>query len=549
MLSTRRRAQKLRTRTDLVSAAPVTRRRGRSSLFRPPLPGYVVDDDESLRAASECYGSVRASLAARTRSNIDDVSTGTRFFNQRTEAQWILRGGGDDRQVVQAALESAVRAQIEEDLDKPRDQTEVKPDDAPRSVSSEVSALLQPRRRGPRVPSGLLDSRDNRKHYDLRRGPASLKERRVQFSRARRRDGPLSDDVDNNRNRPKTASDNPKQSWFDPDADHRWRLPIGKPLKRADLLGSLPDKFPNREAMTKWSSGTASDSDPRTPSRGPFQGDRSDRKATPGGWREDGSSARPLDRTGKRIGLSGARWRGLMARKDLVDGTADAFCTETNDKDLSPRSSLDIEEATSFLSWDEPPSTSVRGWRSNHSLSYRPQPDHRPRLIRDIGRQNCFNDLTDIVDASNEPCVSYDRQIFDPVSKLWKYVELSQPSSSPWELRAVSSPVTCSVSGTEEAISSNERGAAPASVAPSMEVGSASATTPPAPAETTKRRNSSPGFAAIQNAIEAKHAFKASRDEWLGTTRKSIYGPANLEEVIFASELDDERILRRASMA
>lgn len=56
-----------------------------------------------------------------------------------------------------------------------------------------------------------------------------------------------------------------------------------------------------------------------------------------------------------------------------------------------------------------------------------------------------MNDISHIVDAANSPCISYDRQIFDPVSKLWRYVEADPPSGSRWELggpNSLGSPVT-----------------------------------------------------------------------------------------------------------
>lgn len=372
---------------------------------------------------------------------------------------------------------------------------------------------------------------------------------------------------------------------------------------------------------------------------------RSDRRYVSPSWRDDPPTAR--DRAAKKLASNGARWRGLLARKDLVDGKADAYCTESNE-DITPRSSLDIEEATieeapSIYSWDDPPSVSVRGWRSNNSLSYRPKRNDRPRHIRVIGRQNCINDLSDIVDASNEPCVSYDRQIFDPVSKLWTYVEASLPSSSPWELRAVGSPVTCSVSGTEEGVSTIGRGgtsAPPTTTAFSVsdilaqhgmtcsrprEMSILSTATddrlstrhtmrnaarvPPSnvgtgaakdddrmrPADVisgatkatgeqdlsedevvdetemnaqaaiaaaaaavdahqvamclegpAKRRNSSPACALLNGQDDAGRAYMIAREQWLGYSRKSVYGPANLEAVIFASEIEEGA--RRASM-
>lgn len=569
MFSTRRRARKLRSRTDLAASPPTeTRRRGRSALTGPFVPVVSMDEVDRWGAgASEAaVRIVSRTLRRARRSSEADGSSGTRFFNEQTEAAWILRGAGCDRRVVQLAVEGAADTDERQGEEEEKEEHNVedkkaselgpsKPEEPVRSVSSEVTALLQPRRKGPRTPSAPMDSRhrEGRSKIESRKPPLHGKDRRVQFKRGRRRDGPLSDEPRHDAN-PASSSENDKHSWYDPDVDHHWRLPIGKPLRRADLVSNLPEKYNERDPATRWSTGTASEADIRV--RGNvFQADRSDRRGMPTAWRDDGPVVRPRDRSGKRIGNSGARWRGLMARKDLVDGKADAFCVDTADKshDLSPRSSLDIEEATSLYSWDEPPSTSVRGWRSNHSLSYRPQPDRRPRNIRAIGRQRCINDLTNIVDASNEPCVSYDRQIFDPVSKLWTYVEACQPSSSPWELRAVGSPVTCSVSGTEEAVSTGGRGATPtpASAANSLVVNAPSPTPPVPPKQSTQRRNSSPAFAAITSAREAKRAFMATRDLWLGTTRKSVYGPANLEAVIFASEMDDveEGILRRASMA
>ncbi|CAN8068137.1 unnamed protein product [Agarophyton chilense] len=336
--------------------------------------------------------------------------------------------------------------------------------------------------------------------------------------------------------------------WYHPRTDYEWRLPRPSAHRRTDFLSDFGERHCERE-RSLWSASSASEHDTRwTRNR-----DRDDRRS-PSSFRDDASGARLRDRSGKRIGKSTSRRRDLLPKKELVDSAAEHSFCESLDRshDLSSRSSLDIDEATSFYSWDEPHSTSIREWRSNTSLSYRPQPDTRPRHIKNIGRQMCLYDLSSIIDASNEPCVSYDRQIFDPASKLWTYVEASQPSSSPWELRAVGSPVTWSASGTEEGTSSGSRQAAPVSAHPNRTNASPS---PPVPhqkpvQQSAQRRNSSPAFAAITSAMEAKRAFMATRDLWLGTTRKSVYGPANLEALIFASEIDDveQGILRRASV-
>lgn len=425
--------------------------------------------------------------------------------------------------------------------DASRPSERVKRRKPPRSVSSDVDELLQPRRRRSRQPSAPVDTRlrEGNNAYDGRRP----RDRRVQYTRARRRDLAGLDDVDLE-----------KHAWYDSEADHHWRVPLGKPLRRHNLVLEDLELAAEQEVNSKSSSPSTLPpwTDPKTVRPNGFPLDRTDRRKM------------HRDRSGKRIGNAGARWRGLMARKDLVDGKADAYLFDNLDKsqDLSPRSSFDIEEATSYTSWDDPPSTSVRGWRSNNSLSYRPLPQMKPRNIRDIGRQRCINDLTNIVDAANEACVSYDRQIFDPVSKLWTYVGKSQPSSSPWELRAVGSPVTCSVSGTEEGVSMTCRTNVVASRIIPIDVTARArrvdvVAPPPAPppnahappTQDSKRRNTSPVFAAVTSTREAKRAFKATRDFWLGGARKSVYGPANLDALVIAAELDEEEGLqRRASM-
>lgn len=474
---------------------------------------------------------------------------GSVFFNERTEDEWILRGGLAAQQVAKRAVAVAREA-------------DVVPPHGPRSRGRSELGIPRHTEEPPRrVLSNASGSASAARGVD----------RRVQFRRsraARRLDAePTSEEIG--------VTDGPASlthAFYDTEVDHHWRLPIGKPLRRADIVSNMRD-WREESRPTRWSTGTASEGDTRVLRGNAFQVDRTDRRDMPLAWPEEPGS-RPRDRTGGRIG-GGARWRGLLARKDLVDVTKEAYQnnSENGDHDISPRSSFDIEEANSLYSWDEPPSTSVRGWRSNHSLSFRPKPNDRPRHIRVIGRQKCINDLTDIVDASCEPCVSYDRQIFDPVSKLWTYVEASQPSSSPWELpsqpssspwdlRTVGSPVTCSVSGTEEALSSGgTRGRAPASVGalaslPSMAGAShAIPLVPAAPLPGRQRhlRGSSPSptqFIRVPSAEEAQRAFMASRDQWLGYTKQSIYGPANLEAVIFASEIDEsveESAARRLS--
>lgn len=484
--------------------------------------------------------------------------------------------------------------------------------------------------------NGSQPSQSQRNSISIRRS----RDRGLNFRRTRRSDQPVSyssnpSDV--------ISEPNSKHHSIDSHTDHHWRIPLLRSPRKLRILSSddhVRSTLVN-SAHTPWSHPTPEHSDlrpsadrraPITPTQLPSGNNhhphhRSDRRTNTQthSWREDVPHSSARDRVAKRLVNNGARWRGLLARKDLVDVKADAYCTESNE-DITPRSSFDIEEATSFYSWDaDPPSTSVRGWRSNHSLSYRPKPNDRPRHIRVIGRQCCINDLTDIVDASNEPCVSYDRQIFDPVSKLWTYVEASQPSSSPWELRTVGSPVTCSVSGTEEAVSTIGRGTIVGlrSGSGSTEASVRQATVsnprpspPPPPSAghllnmkfseqkqseniprparspsqsiildvstssqtsqseqssdverlddavhmssmngeheptSTKRRNSSPPIAVFSGDEEARRLFMTAREKWLGYSRKSIYGPANLEAVIFASELDDAEAgaLRRASM-
>lgn len=156
-----------------------------------------------------------------------------------------------------------------------------------------------------------------------------------------------------------------------------------------------------------------------------------------------------------------ARWRRLLARQDLVEKHLGGRTARTprapvappvpdrpTDDEASPRSSLDLDEPRSNLSWDdslEPPSPTLRSWRSCSSRSFRPRTEERPRALAAIGRQHCMNDISHLVDAANSPCISYDRQIFDPVSKLWRYVEADEPTSSPWELgppSSLGSPVT-----------------------------------------------------------------------------------------------------------
>lgn len=144
-----------------------------------------------------------------------------------------------------------------------------------------------------------------------------------------------------------------------------------------------------------------------------------------------------------------ARWRRLLARKELLENglatgvprPADRF-EETG----SPRSSFDLDEPKSFASWDEePPSPTLRSWRSVSSRSFQKRAEEPPRALAAIGRQPCMNDISHLVDAANSPCISYDRQIFDPTSKMWRYVEFDIPyEASPRELGPASlgSPVT-----------------------------------------------------------------------------------------------------------
>lgn len=385
------------------------------------------------------------------------------------------------------------------------------------------------------------------------------RDRRLQFRRGvrrRRKRGMVNGDA-NRRVRLIDAD----HAFYDIEVDHNWRLPVGKNwrglMHGAGDEGAEGNGGEEKEKPTRWSNGATSEGDVRVLRTSAFPGDRSDRKDLAAAWREEGGSGRPRDRQGGRIG-GGARWKGLKARNALVEASINGFASETGEHDLSPRSSLDIEEARSLYSWEEPPSASVRGWRSNHSLSYRPKPNDRPRRIREIGRQKCINDMTDIVDASNEPYVSYDRQIFDRVSKLWTYVEASQPSSSPWELRTVASPVTWSVSGTEEAVSSTGgRGPGSTSVGqvpsvPVIPTMSIEASVTDIEEETMERRQSSTlrgkGAAILQRAVRASVIEAEEAVERRGGSSKRRSG-ASIKRASDASraEMAEEAIQRRIS--
>lgn len=386
--------------------------------------------------------------------------------------EWVLRGGLPAK----VAAAKAVANASETFPPPPQSSPHRSPALSEARFSQNVSLRTERRKgelelKGADVERGdgdiMVDGVGGAEELGERRGvEGGGKDRRLQFRRGvrrRRKKGGVSDET--NREMRLVDTDH---AFYDIEVDQNWRLPAGRNWRGFMHGGGEEWEDENageeKERPTRWSIGTTSEGDVKMVRSSAFPGDRSDRKDLAAAWREEGGSGRPRDRQGGRIG-GGARWRGLKARNALVEASINGFASETGEHDLSPRSSLDIEEARSLYSWEEPPSASVRGWRSNHSLSYRPKPNDRPRLIREIGRQKCINDLTDIVDASNEPCVSYDRQIFDRVSKLWTYVEASQPSSSPWELRTVASPVTWSVSGTEEAVSSTGgRGPASTSV-------------------------------------------------------------------------------------
>ncbi len=144
-----------------------------------------------------------------------------------------------------------------------------------------------------------------------------------------------------------------------------------------------------------------------------------------------------------------ARWRRLLARQALLEkglATGAPRAADRFEEPSSPRSSFDLDEPKSFASWDEePPSPTLRSWRSVSSRSFHKRAEEPPRALAAIGRQPCMNDISHLVDAANSPCISYDRQIFDPNSKLWRYVEADIPyEASPWELGPASlgSPVT-----------------------------------------------------------------------------------------------------------
>lgn len=625
---------------------------------------------------------------------------GTAFFNDSADSHWVLRNRRFDRHVVQQALNRAGRSKSSRASDTQQSSTPTSSSRLPSRRNPSLSPSPTPRTRSPRISA----TRPSPSFSQLPPSPSPTaspprsrqtppptpilrhrrpRDRSVHIPRVRRHAPPppptprsSTDDVVHsgrsafgihNGNHYEDLAESPRRKPFlRPPRRLRFRISddFSKNSTNANAPGDqTPWSHPTPDVSADSVSRPSADRPPAHPPHHP-QVLRSDRRYGSPSWRDDPPTAR--DRVAKKLASNGARWRGLLARKDLVDGKADAYCTESNE-DITPRSSLDIEEATieeapSIYSWDDPPSVSVRGWRSNNSLSYRPKREERPRHIRVIGRQNCFNDLTDIVEASNEPCVSYDRQIFDPVSKLWTYVEASLPSSSPWELRAMGSPVTCSVSGTEEGVSTIGRGiSAPPtttafSVSDILAQDGITSSPPPEPSllapprgdqarnghsirnavrnshtdtcrvsskpsgkplflnpkldaidvedsedsEDTedaedvfcdeggddtdlnaqaaivaataaaaaaaaaaavdahqvamctegpaKRRNSSPACALLngQDGEVSNKAYMIAREQWLGYSRKSVYGPANLEAVILASEIEEGA--RRASM-
>lgn len=181
--------------------------------------------------------------------------------------------------------------------------------------------------------------------------------------------------------------------------------------------------------------------------------------------------ARPADRQPPR---RRARWHRLLARRDLVDKHLAARPPpDRTSVEQSPRSSFDFDEPRSLTSWgEEPPSPTLRSWRSGSSRSYKPRQEDAPRPIGAIGRQSCMNDISDIIDRANSPCYSYDRQLFDPETKMWRYVEADEPTSSPWELgpSSLGSPMTTSASSsaTTPATSSGAPASAPSLPTPSQ---------------------------------------------------------------------------------
>jgi hypothetical protein len=79
---------------------------------------------------------------------------------------------------------------------------------------------------------------------------------------------------------------------------------------------------------------------------------------------------------------------------------------------------------------------SLRSWRENNSRSFRPRTECPPRALATVGRQHCLSEreLSDIIDAANTSVRSFDRQLYDPVSNDWKYVEGRDHAKSRWKL-------------------------------------------------------------------------------------------------------------------
>jgi hypothetical protein len=98
---------------------------------------------------------------------------------------------------------------------------------------------------------------------------------------------------------------------------------------------------------------------------------------------------------------------------------------------------LDDPESLDIGVDDELPSfASLRNWRENNSRSFRPRTERPPRALATVGRQHCLSEreLSDIIDAANTSVRSFDRQLYNPVSNDWKYVEGRDQTKSRWRL-------------------------------------------------------------------------------------------------------------------
>jgi hypothetical protein len=135
----------------------------------------------------------------------------------------------------------------------------------------------------------------------------------------------------------------------------------------------------------------------------------------------------PSSPTGVKLRSSG---RDRCADFDLDDPKS-----FVSNPDLS--FALDDPESLDIGVDDELPSfASLRNWRENNSRSFRPRTERPPRALASVGRQYCLSEreLSDIIDAANTSVRSFDRQLYNPVSNDWKYVEGRDQTKSRWRL-------------------------------------------------------------------------------------------------------------------